>query len=631
MAYEPGSETYTYRYWDSDGLLNVQLFDVLGMPTAPALEVQTGPGSESRGGVAADPDTGLFLVTWDDGVMVQGQLVDPVGTLDGSRFQISDNSQGSTFNSRVVYDPDLQRYLVIWLDDRSGADALYGRFLAPDGMPLAASFHIDDMGKSNSNLWANTPNIVYNTADQELFVTFVRGDFVEAQRLDTTDGSAIGPRLTIEAGGIHPSVAYESASNTYLVAWHNDSSLGTSYVRTRLVYPDGTMEPVQQPMPSTPDMVGTAVGAEPGTRRFLVVGHDDVSRLSVRYVNGANGTPLDTGEFGVVGASSICLYAGIAVNPDLGHFGPGCMMDDGFPWMVVFPTLSATPELVTTDEAGAMDTFDVFLMNPPTADVYVLVSSGNLNEATVDATMLHFTVADWDIPQTVTVTGVDDALVDGNVAYPIHLTVDSVASAPEYRYTVVHVVGVNLDDEVPPIVCGDGVRAGSEECDDGNTFDGDGCSATCEIEPAMCGDGIEQTGEECDDGNTVDGDGCSAVCELEDPLCGNGVREGSEDCDDGNTVDGDGCSATCQIEPPPCGDGIVDENEGCDDGNNVSGDGCSGCVVEEGWSCQDEPSYCEEDENTGCGCQASAGDALPNALLLLLLAAFGLIRRRRRQ
>jgi cysteine-rich repeat protein len=30
-----------------------------------------------------------------------------------------------------------------------------------------------------------------------------------------------------------------------------------------------------------------------------------------------------------------------------------------------------------------------------------------------------------------------------------------------------------------------------------------------------CGNGVLQTGEECDDGNTVDGDGCSSTCQLE--------------------------------------------------------------------------------------------------------------------
>jgi cysteine-rich repeat protein len=66
----------------------------------------------------------------------------------------------------------------------------------------------------------------------------------------------------------------------------------------------------------------------------------------------------------------------------------------------------------------------------------------------------------------------------------------------------------------PPVSCGDGVLdAGQgEECDDGNTASGDGCSAACLIE--SCGDGVLDTGmgEQCDDGNVVSGDGCSATC-----------------------------------------------------------------------------------------------------------------------
>lgn len=96
-------------------------------------------------------------------------------------------------------------------------------------------------------------------------------------------------------------------------------------------------------------------------------------------------------------------------------------------------------------------------------------------------------------------------------------------------------------------VCGNGTREGTEECDDGNQRDGDGCSAVCTREP-VCGDGMREGLEECDDGNTDPGDGCSPVCQRE-PVCGDGVTEGQETCDDGNTDDGDGCSAVCQIEP----------------------------------------------------------------------------------
>jgi cysteine-rich repeat protein len=81
-----------------------------------------------------------------------------------------------------------------------------------------------------------------------------------------------------------------------------------------------------------------------------------------------------------------------------------------------------------------------------------------------------------------------------------------------------------------PRVCGDGTRAASEACDDGDTDNGDGCSSTCTIEPLFtctgtmpsvctgtCPNGTVQTaaGETCDDNNSTPGDGCSATCTTE--------------------------------------------------------------------------------------------------------------------
>jgi len=144
-------------------------------------------------------------------------------------------------------------------------------------------------------------------------------------------------------------------------------------------------------------------------------------------------------------------------------------------------------------------------------------------------------------------------------------------------------------------VCGDGVVDGNEQCDDGNTVSGYGCSVTCTTESnAKCGNGQLDGNEQCDDGNHASGDGCSAncmvengydctgapsVCTLIPPACGDGVVNGTEQCDDGNTVSGDGCSAACKIETgftcagtsfsictPLCGNGALDPGEQCDAG-----------------------------------------------------------------
>ena len=113
-------------------------------------------------------------------------------------------------------------------------------------------------------------------------------------------------------------------------------------------------------------------------------------------------------------------------------------------------------------------------------------------------------------------------------------------------------------DVDPDAVCGNGVREGSEECDDGNTRPGDGCGADCRTEgvpPNRCGNGVVEGNEQCDDGNRQNGDGCNRRCAIEDvpppPICGDGVVDPGEECDDGNNERFDGCSPTCQFEEMP--------------------------------------------------------------------------------
>ncbi|MDP7037787.1 MAG: DUF4215 domain-containing protein [Myxococcota bacterium] len=113
-----------------------------------------------------------------------------------------------------------------------------------------------------------------------------------------------------------------------------------------------------------------------------------------------------------------------------------------------------------------------------------------------------------------------------------------------------------------------------------------------------CGDNLVREGEECDDGNTSGGDGCSPTCTFEEgwdcsftpckPICGDNLVHGSEVCDEGNTVDetdcGYGsescttCSADCtaflSLDGRFCGDAVNDPEEDCDDGNSVEDDSC---------------------------------------------------------
>ncbi len=106
-------------------------------------------------------------------------------------------------------------------------------------------------------------------------------------------------------------------------------------------------------------------------------------------------------------------------------------------------TVSPTSGLVTT-ESGGTATFTVVLTTQPSADVTLALSSSDTTEGTVSPTPLTFTSADWNIAQTVTVTGVDDAVIDGNIAYTVNFAVSS--SDGSYNNFSVPPVSVTNDD-----------------------------------------------------------------------------------------------------------------------------------------------------------------------------------------
>jgi MYXO-CTERM domain-containing protein len=126
--------------------------------------------------------------------------------------------------------------------------------------------------------------------------------------------------------------------------------------------------------------------------------------------------------------------------------------------------------------------------------------------------------------------------------------------------------------------CGDTFVCGIEACDDGNLVDNDGCDSNCTV--TGCGNNIVTGMEECDDGNMTSDDGCDANCT--NTACGNGIMTSGEACDDDNTTDCDGCRGDCSAVETGCGDTFVCPPEECDDGNMTPGDGCSGTCTDEG-------------------------------------------------
>ena len=77
----------------------------------------------------------------------------------------------------------------------------------------------------------------------------------------------------------------------------------------------------------------------------------------------------------------------------------------------------------SVSESGTTDSFTVVLTTDPATDVDISVVSADTGEATVSTSELAFTTNNWNVPQTVTVTGVNDGAVDGDITHNITLAV----------------------------------------------------------------------------------------------------------------------------------------------------------------------------------------------------------------
>ncbi|HEX5058788.1 MAG TPA: Calx-beta domain-containing protein [Kofleriaceae bacterium] len=109
-------------------------------------------------------------------------------------------------------------------------------------------------------------------------------------------------------------------------------------------------------------------------------------------------------------------------------------------------SVSAPATLMTT-EGGGQATFSVVLMTQPMADVTIPIASTDTGEASVSTASLVFTAANWNVAQTVTVTGVDDSIIDGPQPFTITL---GPATSTDTSYAGLDpndLAGVNADND----------------------------------------------------------------------------------------------------------------------------------------------------------------------------------------
>ncbi|MFL3017784.1 MAG: beta strand repeat-containing protein [Acidimicrobiales bacterium] len=123
----------------------------------------------------------------------------------------------------------------------------------------------------------------------------------------------------------------------------------------------------------------------------------------------------------------------------LGPFSGTALADAGF-------TVTESSGSTAVSESGSTDTFTVVLDEQPSSDVVFSVSTGDSGEATVSPTTLTFTSGNWNSAQTVTVTGVNDDLIDGSQTTTITLSVVDAISDDDFDSLADKTVSVSTTD-----------------------------------------------------------------------------------------------------------------------------------------------------------------------------------------
>ena len=190
----------------------------------------------------------------------------------------------------------------------------------------------------------------------------------------------------------------------------------------------------------------------------------------------------------------------------------GLNLDNDSPGILISGGILRTTE---ADGNNKTATSEIIIRTQPSSDITIKLTSNNTNEAVLNKSTITFTRVNWNTPQYVFVTGVDDDIFDGDQGFSISLEATTTDAEYNQLFSIQNpIIGINADNETDPCNEYGGKCA--------NTANG--CSVCC---ASACG-----------------------VCKLDctpqstDPCCAEKIDTTNKAC----TIDS---GAPCVIRPPP--------------------------------------------------------------------------------
>ncbi len=337
LAYDPVNQRYLAVYGIADGsggsLLNGRLINPDGAPFAADFQISEQKSYKRLlSSVAYDAFNKKFVVVWDifngstNDQDIQGQLVNPDGTLDGWNSTVSNRLAVDESRPTIAYDDTGHQTLVVWNDKflPTNEEDVLGRFFVKDVAQGADAFPVSaEIGSSQAE-----PGVAFDSINKRFLVVWVDdrnfaasegeiyGQVINSDR--TLDGGNFSITENRAGDQIYPTAAFNPSTMQYLVAWE-DSASGNPDIYGRLFKFDKTFIGAIFPISNTGDeQTYVSLAFHPLAQRFLAVWQDSRDAVAGRNIYGQwikeDGT-MQGANFPVINAPNDQDFPKVAYGP----------------------------------------------------------------------------------------------------------------------------------------------------------------------------------------------------------------------------------------------------------------------------------------------------------------------------
>lgn len=300
----------------------------------------------------------------------------------------ADPGDGTNQDNSSVAFTSATEAVVVWQSDNqdaAGTWGVYGRLVSGTGVQVLASEFLVNSNVSEDQF---NPSVAANGGGQ-FVVSYTESTSqpnIRAQRFDAV-GAKVGVEIDVNqvtSGDQINAAAAMASDGSFVIAWQSDNQS-----------PDGSNFGI---FARHFDAAGL-----PMQNEFLL--NETVSKDQYRPSLAINGSEL------------LAIWSGKGGGDGDGIYARAFQM--------ATPRVVLTSDRNTTSEAGVNATLSVVLAAPPDVNTVVSLVSSDTTEGRLSANVLTFTTSNWQVAQTVTVSGQDDAYIDGDLTYLVSAKVIS--------------------------------------------------------------------------------------------------------------------------------------------------------------------------------------------------------------